>query len=133
MEWRIKSEYNNSSIHKETYRLAMASNLSLNFGEPLQVQPAAARNPLARRDASLERVVEQMEALRRRPDSPITAIRHQPAREGKFADLPAAVDERLKKVTEHVRKWLFPKAAKKKSGKKTRAAKGRDNKPNSVK
>ena len=76
----------------------MASNLSLNFGEPLQVQPAAARNPLARRDASLERVVEQMEALRRKPDSPITAIRRQPAREGKFAALPAAVDERLKKI-----------------------------------
>ena len=76
----------------------MASNLSLNFGEPLQVQPAAARNPLARRDASLERVVEQMEALRRKPDSPITAIRRQPVREGKFAELPAAVDERLKKI-----------------------------------
>ena len=76
----------------------MASNLSLNFGEPLQVQPAAARNPLARRDASLERVVEQMEALRRKPDSPITAIRRQPVREGKFAELPAAFDERLKKI-----------------------------------
>ena len=76
----------------------MASNLSLNFGEPLQVQPPAARNPLARRDGSLERVVEQMEALRRKPNSPITAIRRQPAREGKFADLPAAIDERLKKV-----------------------------------
>ena len=76
----------------------MASNLSLNFGEPLQVQPRVARNPLARRDASLERVVEQMEALRRKPNSPITAIRRQPAREGKFADLPDTVDERLKKV-----------------------------------
>ena len=76
----------------------MASNLSLNFGEPLQVQPPAARNPLARRDGSLERVVEQMEALREKPNSPITAIRRQPAREGKFADLPAAIDERIKKV-----------------------------------
>ena len=76
----------------------MASNLSLNFGEPLQVRAPAARNPLARRDGSLERVVEQMEALREKPNSPITAIRRQPAREGKFADLPAAIDERIKKV-----------------------------------
>ena len=76
----------------------MASNLSLNFPEPLQAPPPAARNPLARRDASLERVVEQMEALRQKPDSPITAIRRQPAREGKFAGLPAEVDERLRKV-----------------------------------
>ena len=76
----------------------MASNLSLNFGEPLQVQPAAARNPLARRDSSLERVVEQMETLRRKPNSPITAIRRLPASEGKFADLPETVDARLKKV-----------------------------------
>lgn len=76
----------------------MASNLSLNFGEPLQVQPPAARNPLARRDGLLERVVEQMEALREKPNSPITAIRRQPAREGKFADLPEAIDQRIKKV-----------------------------------
>ena len=76
----------------------MASNLSLNFGEPLQIQPAAARNPLARRDGSLERVVEQMETLRQKPNSPITAIQRLPAREGKFSDLPDSVDARLKKV-----------------------------------
>ncbi len=76
----------------------MASNLSLNFGEPLQVQSPAVRNPLARRDNSLERVVEQMETLRRKPNSPITAIHRQPAREGKFSDVPDTVDERLKKV-----------------------------------
>ena len=76
----------------------MASNLSLNFGEPLQIQHAAARNPLARRDGSLERVVEQMETLRQKPNSPITAIQRLPAREGKFSDLPDSVDARLKKV-----------------------------------
>ena len=76
----------------------MASNLSLNFGEPLQVQSPPVRNPLTRRDNSLERVVEQMETLRRKPNSPITAIHRQPAREGKFSDVPDTVDERLKKV-----------------------------------
>jgi len=77
--------------------------LALNFGEsraieaPLARQPGA-RNPLVRQDASLERVVEQLEALRQHENSPITAIRRQPAREAKHVDLPATVDTRLAAV-----------------------------------
>ena len=77
----------------------MASNLSLDFGEP---QPVAAvtRGALARADRSLERMVDQLEALGRQPGSPVTAIHRRPAREGRFEPLPATVDERLAKVLE---------------------------------
>ncbi len=56
------------------------------------------RSPLARPDRSLERVVETFEAMRAAEESPITAIQRRPAREARFADIPEAVDERLKKV-----------------------------------
>jgi hypothetical protein len=78
-------------------------NLTLNFGEsqaleaPAARQPAA-RNPLVRQDASIERVVEQLEALRQHENSPITAIRRQPAKEAKHVDLPATVNARLAAV-----------------------------------
>ena len=75
----------------------MASNLSLDFGEPPPIA-AVTRAALARNDRSLERVVNQLEALRTRPDSPVTAIHRQPAREGRFLPLPETVDTRLEKV-----------------------------------
>jgi DEAD/DEAH box helicase domain-containing protein len=71
-------------------------NLTLNFGESqaIERQPAA-RNPLVRQDASLERAVEQLEALRQHENSPITAIRRQPARPANFVAMPSTVDARL--------------------------------------
>jgi len=71
-------------------------NLSLGFPDPAEQQPAPARNPLIRPDASLERVVQQFEALEQRENSPITAIRRQPAREAQFVDLPEALAPPLK-------------------------------------
>lgn len=41
-------------------------------------------------------VVEEFERLIDQPESPIRAIRHQPATEGEFADLPDSVDPRLR-------------------------------------
>lgn len=76
----------------------MASNLTLNFGEPPQKPLAPARSPLARNDASLERMVEELEALRAREDSPITAVRREPAREGRYAAVPEAVAPPLREV-----------------------------------
>ena len=75
----------------------MASNLSLDFGEP---QPVAAvtRSALARAERSLERVVAQLEKLGRQPDSPVTAIHRQPSRVGRFLPLPDTVDGRIRKV-----------------------------------
>src|SRR3954447_1156218 len=46
--------------------------------------------------ASLETVVTQLQAAHREPDSSVRAIHHQPASEGVFAEIPAAVDPRLR-------------------------------------
>jgi DEAD/DEAH box helicase domain-containing protein len=71
-------------------------NLALDFGEPKPDKTlAVAQNPLAPTDASLERVVETLEAMQGKPDSPITAIRRQPAREAELAEMPESVDVRL--------------------------------------
>jgi DEAD/DEAH box helicase domain-containing protein len=45
---------------------------------------------------SLEAVVAQFEAAHRDADSPIRAIRHQPAAEGVYCDIPESVDSRLR-------------------------------------
>ena len=75
-------------------------NLALDFGEPKpeKALTVAARNPLIRTDSSLERVVETFEAMHAEPGSPITAIRRQPAREPELVEMPATIDDRLKKV-----------------------------------
>ncbi len=74
-------------------------NLALDFGEPKREKAVAlTRNPLVRADRSLERVVETFEAMRAEPDSPITAIRRQPAREAEQVDMPETVDARLRGV-----------------------------------
>jgi DEAD/DEAH box helicase domain-containing protein len=71
-------------------------NLTLNFGESQAVEKKpVVRNPLVRQDASLERAVEQLEALRQHENSPITAIRRQPARPANFVTMPSSVDARL--------------------------------------
>ena len=76
-------------------------NLALDFGEPRPRKAlTVSRNPLARTDASLERVVETFEAMQSQPDSPITAIRRQPAREAEFVEMPSTVDARLASALE---------------------------------
>jgi DEAD/DEAH box helicase domain-containing protein len=49
---------------------------------------------------SLEAVVSGFRAVHQEPDSPVCAIHHQPAAEGIFADLPAAVDSRFRAALE---------------------------------
>ena len=43
-------------------------------------------------------VVQELERLIDQPESPVRAIRHQPATEGEFADVPDSVDPRLREA-----------------------------------
>ncbi|HLK67063.1 MAG TPA: DEAD/DEAH box helicase [Bryobacteraceae bacterium] len=63
--------------------------LSLGFPEFTQ-ELAISSNP------SLDAVVTRFQDLHRKPNSPVRAIHHQPASEGVYADIPAAVDARLR-------------------------------------
>jgi DEAD/DEAH box helicase domain-containing protein len=63
--------------------------LSLGFPEFSQELSVASK-------PSLEAVVARFQSLHRQPDSPVRAIHHQQATEGVFADMPAAVDARLR-------------------------------------
>jgi DEAD/DEAH box helicase domain-containing protein len=67
--------------------------LSLGFPEFSQ-ELAVPSNP------SLDAVVARFQSLHQKPDSPVRAIHHQPAAEGVFADIPAAVDVRLRAALE---------------------------------
>ncbi len=67
--------------------------LSLGFPEFSQ-ELAVASKP------SLEAVVSRFRSLHQEPDSPVRAIHHQPAAEGSFAEMPAAVDARLRAALE---------------------------------
>jgi len=49
---------------------------------------------------SLEIVVSRFRAIHQKPDSPVRAIHHEPAAAGAFADIPAAVDPRLRAALE---------------------------------
>jgi DEAD/DEAH box helicase domain-containing protein len=49
---------------------------------------------------SLDAVVARFRKAHQEPDSPVRAIHHQPAAEGSFADIPGAVDARLKAALE---------------------------------
>ena len=69
-------------------------NLSLPFVDSLASEPQSA-NPLVRQDRSLERAVEQLQAIERREGSPITAIHHQPARDAQYAELPTGVGKAI--------------------------------------
>jgi DEAD/DEAH box helicase domain-containing protein len=68
-------------------------NLSLGFPDFSQELSLAPRQ-------SLEAVVSGFQSLHREPDSAVRAIHHQPASEGVFADIPAAVDARLRTALE---------------------------------
>src|SRR5271169_6698237 len=51
---------------------------------------------IARRSEGIESSVARFEQWMDTPDSPIRAIRHQKAREGEFADIPATVAPALR-------------------------------------
>jgi len=68
-------------------------NLSLDF-------PEFSRELAVARKGSLEAVLAAFQGLHRDADSPIRAIHHQPATEGNFAEVPAAVDARLRAALE---------------------------------
>src|SRR5436305_1228427 len=68
---------------------AKPSNLSLGF-------PGLSQELAVRAKQSLEAVVSQFRAAHGEPDSPVRAIHHQPAAEGSFAEIPAAIDGRLR-------------------------------------
>jgi DEAD/DEAH box helicase domain-containing protein len=63
--------------------------LSLGFPEFSQ-ELAVSSNP------SLDAVVARFQSLHQQPDSPVRAIHHQLASEGVYADIPPAVDSRLR-------------------------------------
>ena len=57
--------------------------------------PQQVPHPIPARDNSLQSVIHRFEAWHERPNSPIAAIRTQPAREARFVDIPGSVDRRL--------------------------------------
>jgi DEAD/DEAH box helicase domain-containing protein len=68
-------------------------NLSLGFSEFSQ-ELAVPRKP------SLEAVVARFQSAHQEPDSAVRAIHHQPAAEGVYAEIPPAVDARLRAALE---------------------------------
>ena len=61
-------------------------NLTLGFPEPAQERIAARRT-------GLSGAIARFEEWMARPESPVRALRHQPARAGEFAPLPEALAE----------------------------------------
>jgi DEAD/DEAH box helicase domain-containing protein len=68
-------------------------NLSLGF-------PEFSRELSVSRKPSLEAVVARFQSTHQEPDSAVRAIHHQPAAEGVYAEIPAAVDLRLRAALE---------------------------------
>src|SRR5438128_12226131 len=68
-------------------------NLSLRFPDSSEQLSLGAK-------PSLQAVVSSFQAAHQEPDSAVRAIHHQPAAEGVFADVPAAVDARLRAALE---------------------------------
>jgi DEAD/DEAH box helicase domain-containing protein len=68
-------------------------NLSLGFPEFSQELEIASK-------PSLDAVVSRFQSVHREPDSPVRAIHHQAAADGVYAEIPAAVDPRLRKALE---------------------------------
>ena len=54
--------------------------------------------PISPPDDSLDGVIERFEALQRRTDSPVAAIRKLPARDACWVDFPSEIDGRLRKA-----------------------------------
>jgi DEAD/DEAH box helicase domain-containing protein len=71
-------------------------NLSLDFSNPRRRDVDEALEIIARGD--LEGAVARLRAWMEEPESPVRAIRHQPAREGEFAPMPESVPVRLREA-----------------------------------
>lgn len=70
-------------------------NLSLDFPDPRRVDKLG----LSRR-ADLDAAIARLSAWMKEPNSPIRAIRHEPARPGQFEDIPEEVPAAIRKVLE---------------------------------
>ncbi|MGQ9916775.1 MAG: DEAD/DEAH box helicase [Bryobacteraceae bacterium] len=70
-------------------------NLSLDFPDPWRVDKLG----LSRR-ADLDAAIARLSAWMKEPNSPIRAIRHEPARPGQFEDIPEEVPAAIRKVLE---------------------------------
>lgn len=70
-------------------------NLSLDFPDPRRVDKLG----LSRR-ADLDAAIAQLSAWMKEPNSPIRAIRHEPARPGQLEDIPEEVPAAIRKVLE---------------------------------
>jgi DEAD/DEAH box helicase domain-containing protein len=68
-------------------------NLDLGFPDPKRDDTLG----LARR-AGLDAAVARLRAWMEEPDSPVRAIRHQPAKDGRYAEMPASVAPALRKA-----------------------------------
>ena len=55
-------------------------------------------SPLPSSDRSIKGLVRQFEGLRKRPNSPVAALRTRKAREARFADFPQTIDSRLREA-----------------------------------
>src|SRR3989442_15405144 len=64
--------------------------MNLRLGFPESEELALARQP------NLEAALAHFRALMQKDDSPIRAIRHQPARAAEFADIPEAAHPKLR-------------------------------------
>src|SRR4051812_7088199 len=68
-------------------------NLSLGFQDS---SPDLSKELAVSAPQSLEAVVSYFRSAHNEPDSAVRAIHHQPASEGEYADMPDAVDGRLR-------------------------------------
>lgn len=70
------------------------SNLLVDFPEDDTMRN---RLPIPRRETVIQ-AIERFEEISTRPESPVRSIRHLPAREGQYAELPAKLDERIRQA-----------------------------------
>ncbi len=70
------------------------SNLLFDFPEDDTMRN---RLPIPRRETVIQ-AIERFEEISTRPESPVRSIRHLPAREGQYAELPAKLDERIRQA-----------------------------------
>jgi DEAD/DEAH box helicase domain-containing protein len=73
-------------------------NLSLDFPDPNRSSQEREDSLGLTRRADLEATIARLRALLEEPNSPIRAIRHQPAQPGHFEDLPDGIPPALRKV-----------------------------------
>ena len=76
--------------------MATMAQSSIRTEDSLASLVQASPHPIRPRDESLSGVIGHFERLQERPRSPVVAIRRRPAREARFAEMPAAVDSRLR-------------------------------------